>query len=258
MTLKRGQKVRVSSRLQEFGGVVFFGNIDSLEILGSETPYQPVSLSTANFTTNPNGVQGSDQWRDMLVEFPNVAIGTIEPSAPQSTGEFIIVDQALQQDMTQGIRVETDESKLKYTTRDSIVAVTNRVKPTVGEKVDFVRGIIGADFRSRRYKLVPRFDRDFSIVTSINEQSIEQVPVFAFPNPASEYLHVMFDAHSAEPITIKISDMITGKTFHSMEQSGHIGNHRIELHVGTYPSGLYSVTVMSGKQVHIIPLTIQH
>lgn len=258
MSLKRGQKVRVSSRLQEFGGVVFFGNIDSLEILGNDTPYQPVKLSTANFTTNPNGIQGSDQWRDMLVEFPNIVIGTIEPSAPQSTGEFIIVDQALQQDMTQGIRVETDESKLKYTTRDSIVAVTNRVKPTVGEKVDFVRGIIGADFRSRRYKLVPRFDRDFSIVTSINEHSIEQSPVFAFPNPASEYMQVMFDAKNSEPIIIQISDMITGKIIHVLEQPGHIGIHRIQLHVGAYPSGLYSVSVKTGMQVHIIPLTIQH
>ena len=171
-----------------------------MEVLGNETPYKPVSLSTTNFTTNPGGVQGSDQWRDMLVEFPNVVIGTIEPSAPQSTGEFIIVDQALQQDMNQGIRVETDESKLTYSTRDSIIKISNRVKPTIGEKIDFVRGIIGADFRSRRYKLVPRFDRDFSIVTSINEQQVEQYPIFVYPNPTSETIVLSFDAHSQETV----------------------------------------------------------
>ena len=258
MLLKRGQKVRVTSRLQEFGGVVFFGNIDSLEVLGNETPYNPVVLSTANFTTNPSGVEGSDQWRDMLVEFPNIVIGTIEPSAPQSTGEFIIVDQSLQQDMSKGIRVETDESSLKYTTRDSIVKVTNRVKPTIGEKVDFVRGIIGADFRSRRYKLVPRFDRDFSIVTSINEQSIEQNSVFVYPNPAFERMVISFDAKSSENPRIQISELISGRIIHAFEQTGHIGNHRIEFNVANFPSGLYSIAIHYGKNVHIIPMTIQH
>ena len=258
MLLKRGQKVRITSRLQEFGGVVFFGNVDSMEVLGNETPYKPVSLSTTNFTTNPGGVQGSDQWRDMLVEFPNVVIGTIEPSAPQSTGEFIIVDQALQQDMNQGIRVETDESKLTYSTRDSIIKISNRVKPTIGEKIDFVRGIIGADFRSRRYKLVPRFDRDFSIVTSINEQQVEQNPIFVYPNPTSETIVLSFDSHSQETVKVHIIESMTGKIVKTIEQAGSIGNHRIEYNVSDLASGLYSISIRYGMNVHIIPMTIQH
>ena len=71
-------------------------------------------------------------------------------------------------------------------------------------------------------------------------------------------MQVMFDAQNSEPIIIQISDMITGKIIHVLEQPGHIGNHNIQLHVGAYPSGLYSVSVKTGMQVHIIPLTIQH
>ena len=258
MLLKRGQKVRVTSRLQEFGGVVFFGNIDSMEVIGSDTPYQPVKLSTANFTTNPSGVEGSDQWRDMLVEFPNIVIGTIEPSSPQLTGEFIIVDENAQQDMSKGIRVETDESALKYTTRDSIVKVTNRVKPTIGEKVDFVRGIIGADFRSRRYKLVPRFDRDFSIVTSINEDIVQQDAVFVYPNPATQFVIVSFDAQNSQAISLQVSELMSGRLVHERLYPGAIGMHRFELNANDFPSGAYSVTVRSGMNMHVIPLNIQH
>lgn len=258
MQLKRGQKVRLISRLQEFSGVVFFGNIDSIEVLGNEMPYAPVKLKTSDFTTNSGGIEGSDKWRDMLVEFNNVVIGTIEPSAPQSTGEFIIVDEASQQDMTQGIRLETDESKLKYTTRDSIVSVTNRVKPTIGEKVDFVRGIIGADFRTRRYKLVPRFDRDFSIVTSVNEQINLNNGLSLFPNPASESVFLSHQSNGSEMILIRIADMITGRVLKTMQKSATSDMQLIEFGTHDLPSGVYSVNVQQGMNVTIIPLTVKH
>ncbi len=258
MRLKRGEKVRVTSRLQEFNGIVFFGSIDSIEVLGNETPYAPVQLKTADFTTNAGGIEGSDQWRDMLVQFNNVIIGTIEPSAPQSSGEFIIVDEASQQDMTKGIRVETDESKLTYTTRDSIVAITNRVKPTVGEKVNYVRGIIGSDFRSRRYKLIPRFDRDFSIVTSVDEQISLRNGVNLFPNPASESVFLSIDSQGNEKISIRISEMITGRVIKTMEESAILGNQLIECTTNDLSSGIYSVSVQQGMNVSIIPLTVKH
>ena len=258
MKLKRGEKVRLTSRLQEFNGVVFFGSIDSIEVLGNETPYAPVQLKTADFTTNSGGIEGSDQWRDMLVQFNDVVIGTIEPSAPQSTGEFIIVDEASKQDMTKGIRVETDESALTYTTRDSIVSATNRVKPVVGEKINFVRGIISSDFRSRRYKLVPRFDRDFSIVTSVNEQISLRNGANLFPNPASESVFLSIDSQGNEKISIRISDLITGRVMKTINQNVSMGTQLIECNTNDLSSGMYSVSVQQGMNIMIIPLTVKH
>lgn len=258
MKLRRGEKVRLISRVQEFNGIVFFGTIDSIEVLGNETPYQPVKLKTADFTTNSGGIEGSDQWRDMLVEFNNVVIGTIEPSAPQSSGEFIIVDEDSQQDMTKGIRLETDESKLTYTTRDSIVAITNRVKPTVGEKVNYVRGIIGSDFRTRRYKLIPRFDRDFSIVTSVNELIRIQNGLSLFPNPASESVFISHESQGSENIMIRIADMITGRVIKTIEKSAIMGTQLIECNTNDLSSGMYSVSVQQGANVTIVPLTVKH
>ena len=258
MQLKRGQKVRLTSRLQEFNGIVFFGNIDSIEVLGNDIPYAPVQLKTSDFTTNAGGVEGSDKWRDMLVEFNNVVIGTIEPSAPQATGEFIIVDKDSQSDMSKGIRVETDESKLKYTTRDSIVSITNRVKPTIGESVDFVRGIISSDFRSRRYKLVPRFDRDFSIVTSVHENAVGNTEMQLYPNPASESVFIAYPSRGSEGITIRIADMITGKVVQSFEKTDSSDVHFIEFGTNDMPSGMYSVRVLQGMNITTIPLTVKH
>jgi hypothetical protein len=258
MQLKRGQKVRVTSRLQEFSGVVFFGAIDSIQVMGNDLPYAPVKLSTADFTTNSGGTETSDQWRDMLVEFSDVVIGTIEPSAPQATGEFIIVDDALKADMTKGIRVETDESGLKYTTRDSIVAITNRVKPTVGEKVDFVRGIISSDFRSRRYKLVPRFDRDFSIVTSVNEAEQLQQGIVLYPNPASESVFIAYESNATDRIHIRITEMVSGRIVKILEVASAQGRQLIECSTLDLFSGIYSVQVQQGMQVQAIPLTVNH
>ena len=258
MKLKRGEKVRLTSRLQEFNGIVFFGSIDSIEVLGNETPYAPVQLKTADFTTNSGGIEGSDQWRDMLVEFNNVVIGTIEPSAPQLSGEFIIVDEESKQDMTKGIRLETDESALTYTTRDSIVSITNRVKPIIGEKVNYVRGIINSDFRSRRYKLIPRFDRDFSIVTSVNEQISMRNGLNLFPNPASESVFISHESQSAENIMIRIADMMTGRVIKTIEKSAVMGTQLIECNTNDLSSGIYSVSVQQGMNVIIIPLTVKH
>jgi hypothetical protein len=95
-------------------------------------------------------------------------------------------------------------------------------------------------------------------VTSINEQSIEQNPVFVYPNPASEKMVVSFDAKSSENPRIQISELISGRIIHAFEQTGHIGNHRIEFNVANFPSGLYSIAIHYGKNVHIIPMTIQH
>lgn len=133
--LKSGEKVRLTAKLQEFGGSLYFQSVDTVITLGKTELYAPVALSTAEFGTNPGGTEKSDQWRNMLVEFNNVEVGKLEPSSPQSTGEFLIVDEALKATPEASIRLETDESKLTYTTRDSIVSISKRVKPTIGEKL---------------------------------------------------------------------------------------------------------------------------
>ncbi|MFZ4568558.1 MAG: T9SS type A sorting domain-containing protein [Bacteroidota bacterium] len=254
--LKRGEKVRLTAKLQEFGGSLNFQSVDTVITLGQTELYAPVALSTADFGANPGGTENSDQWRNMLVEFNNVEIGKIEPSSPQSTGEFLIVDEALKATPEASIRLETDESKLTYTTRDSIVSISKRVKPTIGEKISFVRGIINADFRTRRYKLIPRNDRDFSIVTDIKTGDADIPQLFVYPNPVKDKACIDINIEKESLVSVDIISTITGNKITSTKEYLSAGLFTLQINTSELTSGSYIISVISGTNTQTLPLVI--
>jgi hypothetical protein len=254
--LKRGEKVRLTAKLQEFGGSLNFQSVDTVITLGQSELYAPVALSTADFGANPGGTENSDQWRNMLVEFNNVEIGKIEPSSPQSTGEFLIVDEALKATPEASIRLETDESKLTYTTRDSIVSISKRVKPTIGEKISFVRGIINADFRTRRYKLIPRNDRDFSIVTDIKTGDADIPQLFVYPNPVKDKACIDINIEKESLVSVDIISTITGNKITSTKEYLSAGLFTLQINTSELTSGSYIISVISGTNTQTLPLVI--
>ena len=254
--LKRGEKVRLTAKLQEFGGSLNFQSVDTVITLGQNELYAPVALSTADFGANPGGTENSDQWRNMLVEFNNVEIGKIEPSSPQSTGEFLIVDEALKATPEASIRLETDESKLTYTTRDSIVSISKRVKPTIGEKISFVRGIINADFRTRRYKLIPRNDRDFSIVTDIKTGDADKTQLFVYPNPVKDKAYIDINIEKESLVSVDIISTITGNKITSTKEYLSAGLFTLQINTSELTSGSYIISIISDTQTQTLPLVI--
>jgi hypothetical protein len=105
---------------------------------------------------------------------------------------------------------------------------------------------------------VPRFDRDFSIVTSVNEQINLNNGLSLFPNPASESAFLSYQSNSSEVISIRIADMITGRVLKTMQKSATSDMQLIEFGTHDLPSGVYSVNVQQGMNVTIIPLTVKH
>ena len=213
-------------------------------------------MSTAEFGANPGGTENSDQWRNMLVEFNNVEIGKIEPSSPQLTGEFLIVDEALKATPEASIRLETDESKLTYTTRDSIVSISKRVKPTIGEKISFVRGIINADFRTRRYKLIPRNDRDFSIVTDIKTGDADKTQLFVYPNPVKDKACIDINIEKESLVYVDIISSITGNKIISTKEYLPAGLFTLQINTSELTSGSYIISLISGTNTQTLPLVI--
>lgn len=254
--LKRGEKVRLTAKLQEFGGSLYFQSVDTVITLGKTEIYAPVALSTAEFGTNPGGTENSDQWRNMLVEFNNVEVGKLEPSSPQLTGEFLIVDESLKATPEASIRLETDESKLTYTTRDSIVSISKRVKPTIGEKISFVRGIINADFRTRRYKLIPRNDRDFSIVTDVKTGDADKTQLFVYPNPVKDKAYIDINIEKESLVSVDIISTITGNKITSTKEYLSAGLFTLQINTSELTSGSYIISVISGTNTQTLPLVI--
>ncbi len=254
--LKRGEKVRLTAKLQEFGGSLYFQSVDTVITLGKTELYAPVALSTADFGANPGGTEKSDQWRNMLVEFNNVEIGKLEPSSPQLTGEFLIVDESLKATPEASIRLETDESKLTYTTRDSIVSVSKRVKPTIGEKISFVRGIINADYRTRRYKLIPRNDRDFSIVTDFKAGDADIPQLFVYPNPVKDKACIDINIEKESLVSVDIISTITGNKITSTKEYLSAGLFTLQINTSELTSGSYIISLISGTNTQTLPLVI--
>ncbi len=254
--LKRGEKVRLTAKLQEFGGSLYFQSVDTVITLGKTELYAPVALSTADFGANPGGTENSDQWRNMLVEFNNVEVGKLEPSSPQLTGEFLIVDESLKATPEASIRLETDESKLTYTTRDSIVSISKRVKPTIGEKISFVRGIINADYRTRRYKLIPRNDRDFSIVTDIKAGDTDIPQLFVYPNPVKDKVYIDINIEKESLVSVDIISTITGNKITSTKEYLSAGLFTLQINTSELTSGSYIISIISDTQTQTLPLVI--
>lgn len=261
LSAKRGQRVRITGKVQDFGGGgLNFQSVDSFTVLEMAMPLAPVKLSTAVFTDAPGGTADADQWRNMLVEFNDAEISTVEPSAPQRTGEFIVVDAALKNSPLQGIRVETDESNITYSTRDSVIAISKRVKPVAGTPLSFIRGIIGIDFRNGRYKLIPRSDADFSSVPSSIQENTEIVQENTLaPNPVTGISTLNFAIAKKGAVTVKIMNA-TGAVQQSVLDipMAEPGNYAVHIDGSRLSSGIYYAIISLPEGNILQSFTVQN
>lgn len=204
--VRRGDKIRVTGSLRTgTGSGTTFSEIDQYEVLSTGTPIAPVKISTA--AIGPfygNGI--AFQWGGMVVEVNDVIIK--DTNAPDGTnnGELTVADYSKRDSVHAFTRVALNNSRLKYTTRDSIATADGRTKPPVGNKFSFVRGLLSPG--NGGYRILPRDNNDFGeLTTGVVEYGVSAAADVS-PNPANESASVRFTSKNGGFVRITLTDAL--------------------------------------------------
>jgi len=92
--------------------------------------------------------------------------------------------------------------------------------------------------------------------TSIDPGEIQQFTVRIYPNPTSDMLHVAFDLHQAEDVTITIFDLSGRRVYNYIHAAKGAGTQLIQLDLANLSKGLYiaQVTEEQGSVSQLIQL----
>lgn len=258
MKVRRGDKVRITGELTT-RFITTLGRIDSVTVLSRGNEAEPIIISSADIGSKFIGDTTVEKWRAMLVSVKNAVImDTLAPAnqqqQQQNSGEFSIADEANKNNPTAFMRVETDESPIYYTTRDSITHISSRIKPQVGRKFDFIRGIVW--YGNQNYKIIPRSTDDFAGLVSVQESSETSGDIKNYPNPFTNETTLEFSVKTAGRATVRLVNSLGQEVKLLLDEELAAGNYRLPIDAGSAASGSYAVVVTTaqGTQRHMMTL----
>ena len=234
--------------MQEQFEVTRVGNIEqavSVVSSGNLVP-GPVVLSTGDFGPNVgNGAATAEPYEGMLVRFENVTVTDVNPVFSDAT-EFHIDDG------TGPILVRQD-GKHSYSNvpADSI---SGKKILYQGTTISSIVGIIHYSFN--RYKLTPRTDADFGIVTSVEITREEELPtVYAlaqnYPNPFNPSTVVQYSVPTGGLVMLKVYNVLGQEVRTLVNEQQAPGTYRVRFDATGLASGLYFYRITAGAFVDI-------
>ena len=247
-SVRNGDSIFVTGTVQEQFEVTRVGNIEqavSVVSSGNLVP-GPVVLSTGDFGPNVgNGAFTAEPYEGMLVRFENVTVTDVNPVFSDPT-EFHIDDG------TGPILVRQD-GKHSYSNvpADSI---SGKKILYQGTTISSIVGIIHYSFN--RYKLTPRTDADFGIVTSVEITREEELPtVYAlaqnYPNPFNPSTVVQYSVPTGGLVMLKVYNVLGQEVRTLINEQQAPGTYRVRFDATGLASGLYFYRITAGAFVDI-------
>lgn len=242
-SMRKGDAVRVTGTVTESGAratdfhITALRNITSVEKTSSNVVVEPVLLPTSNFSKKSMGTADAEKWESMLVEFKDVAVADTNADTGSNFGEFLVANQDAPETT---MRVETDDSNISLTNRPD---VSNKTQVQIGQALPYLRGVMFYSFGN--YKLIPRNDQDYQVVTSVASLPPATVSsVRAFPNPFSTATTVDCTLQSdVQQVTVRVVDMQGNTVFTRVQHHIPAGNYSFQLSDLNVASGIYRCTV---------------
>lgn len=246
---QRGDRVRLTGTVAERGvraqdnHITALENITSATTISSGNTIDPIVLSTDVFSRKSFGDTEAEQWESMVVEFRNVVVADTNADSGGNFGEFYATDEGT----TASMRVETEDSNISITNRPDQVDQGKKLI-AIDDKFAFLRGIMFYSFGN--YKLIPRNDQDFNLVTSVEYSPFSAVNagMRAFPNPMSTETTVEFSVDSfVAEARIQLVTMQGNAVYTATEHNLVAGNYRFALNGAALPAGVYTCTISTGN-----------
>ncbi|HCV42141.1 MAG TPA: hypothetical protein DGH68_01560 [Bacteroidetes bacterium] len=206
----------------------------------------PVVLPTSTFGASVgNGTPTAERWEGMLVQFNNVVMPDSEPTF-QDINEFAVDDGS-------GVVLVRKDGTHRYTTTVADTA-GGRILIRRGQRISYIRGVIyfaggGGGFR---YKLVPRSNADFGVITGVDiERNPTVVDHFSlaqnYPNPFNPATTFRYSLPFSEFVTVKIYNLLGQEVETLVNEQQQSGEYTLRYDASRLTSGVYFYQLRAGS-----------
>ena len=241
--IRNGDSVSVTGTVQEQFDVTRLGAITSVTKISSGNPEPaPLVRTTGSFNVG-NGDPGAEPYEGMLVKFNNLTVSDINPTFSDPT-EFSVNDGS-------GAVVVRRDGRNKYS---NVLADTAYGKTLLyaGNKIASLTGVIYYSFN--QYKIVPRTDADFGVITDVPEAGTQSIPTaYAlsqnYPNPFNPSTVIAYDVPAAGPLTLKVYNLLGQEVATLVNHVAAAGHYTVRFDAGSLASGIYFYRIQSANFV---------
>ena len=265
-TLKRGDSVQVTGVVRETNGrtdlQVFTRNL--IRRGGAVPPATSIGMtgggSVSYLYSNPplSGTITFEQWEGVLVKTPPVYVNMINADNAQGTatsnyGEFFVSTTKGISTSTYGIRVNDNgtnrfyaDTSYGYPTRWLIDHPFGSPPKTklipVGASISSITAIVS--YSNSNYKLEPRKDDDFGLITSVTYQEEGVIPGSYelsqnYPNPFNPSTTVRYAVPAAGSVALKVYNMLGQEVMTLVDAHQNAGSYVVVFDASRLASGVY-------------------
>jgi hypothetical protein len=246
--VRNGDSIFVTGTVQEQFEITRIGNVEqAVSIVSSGNPVpEPILLETGDFgPIVGNGGPTAEPYEGMLVRFENVTVTDIYPVWADPT-EYHIDDGS-------GPILVRQDGKNSYSNVPDD-SVSGKIIVYQGTTISSITGVIHYSFN--RYKLTPRTDADFGIVTSVEITREPEIPaVYAlaqnYPNPFNPTTVIQYSVPAAGLVSLKIYNVLGQEVRALVNEQQAPGTYRVSFDARGLASGLYFYRITAGSFVDI-------
>lgn len=243
--LKNGDSVSVTGTVQEQFDVTRLGAITSVTKVSSGNAEPAALLRTTGSFNVGNGDPGAEPYEGMLVKFNNLTVSDIAPTFSDPT-EFSVNDGS-------GAVIVRRDGRNKYSNLATDTAF-GKTLLRAGDKISTLTGIIYYSFN--QYKIVPRTDADFGIVTDVPDGGVKVVPSsYAlsqnYPNPFNPSTMIAYDIPVAGHITLRVYNLLGQEVATLVNQVTAPGHYTVRFNAGSLASGMYFYRIQTNGFVAV-------
>ncbi|MBS1494450.1 MAG: T9SS type A sorting domain-containing protein [Bacteroidetes bacterium] len=257
-TLHRGDRVRVKGTVEENFGVtrINTSSASDVVVLGTNQPLPTAeNLSTSVFANNkPDGDPTVEPWESVFIRINTTSSITCINAAQgiSCTSQEPLQDTAFRRNFGEILVKDNSNIEARIELQDGNHHYRNGWNPaqvnspyillTKYDEETFYQGILFYSFSN--WKLVPRRDTDFGVLTPIGIKNLNEVvssyQLFQnYPNPFNPTTTIKFSIPSNGFVTLQIFDMLGREVKSLVNNQMNAGFYSYDFNASELSSGIY-------------------